>query len=125
MREARGADAEGHRVDVRDVDAGEPAPSFSLATARIALPVSVKRISSQSASATASTTAKRDHARHAMNAGADLDDVEAVRQVDRARVGAERKSSAFSITIARPSVTSRMLRSSPCAAGPMTKRCSP
>ena len=60
-----GAEAESHRVNMRDIDAASSAPSFSLATARIALPVSVKRMSSHSASATTKTATKPIDARHA------------------------------------------------------------
>ena len=38
-REAGGAEPERDRIDVRDVDAGELGAAFSLATARMALPV--------------------------------------------------------------------------------------
>ena len=89
-RKARGAEPERHRVDVRDVDAAESsAPSFSLATARIALPVSVQRMMSQSASATAMTTPKAMTRGSGEEGRADFDHVEGVGQVDGARVGAE------------------------------------
>ena len=66
------------------------APSFSLATARIALPVSVQRMMSHSASATATTDDEGDDAGHGEERRADLDDVEGVGQVDGAGVGAKR-----------------------------------
>ena len=67
------------------------APSFSLATARIALPVSVKVISSHSASATTKTATKPTTRGTARNVDAEIDRLEGVRHVDGARIGAERR----------------------------------
>ena len=65
------------------------APSFSLATARIALPVSVRAMNSHSASATTNTATKAMSARHRDEGEAEIDALEAVGEIDGAGVGAE------------------------------------
>ena len=90
-REAGRAEAEGHGIDVRDVDAGRARRPASPSPPR-GLPCRYRsrlRIS-QSTSATATTTTKAMTARHREEGDAEIDDLEGVRQVDGARVGAKR-----------------------------------
>ena len=91
-REARGAEAEASpRRCARRRCRTSSAPSFSLATARIALPVSVQRMMQpQRRAPPRCTTAKAITRGTAMNAGPISTTSKRVGQVDGARVGAER-----------------------------------